>query len=297
MANKQFEGTLTQVISPKNGNKLIVSSLKEFYSEKSSGDSVAVKYVHSGKEKYEFDNNVFQLQKEHYLVINPGQVYKALVNDRQKAVGFCIDISKEIINDVYNNLSRSSNNLLANPFYGKNRNPDFFENTFNAGKDILGARLKDLATAYQNGNIDEDNSEIFHRFAHALIDSQYPCLKMVQGGTEKKLSTTKELYRRVLLGKEIIDDSVTEKINIETISEKCMLSRYHFIRTFKRFFGTTPYEYYNANRMRRAKTMIESNSTPIQEIAYILGYPSAQSFNKSFKKAFKVSPSLLRSGI
>lgn len=64
-------------------------------------------------------------------------------------------------------------------------------------------------------------------------------------------------------------------------------------RHFKNVHGKPIYEFYLEQKMLLAKTIIESSSRSVTEVAYELGYEDPRSLIKSFKKVYGVAPNKL----
>ncbi|MFN5133966.1 MAG: helix-turn-helix domain-containing protein [Chitinophagaceae bacterium] len=63
---------------------------------------------------------------------------------------------------------------------------------------------------------------------------------------------------------------------------------------FKQVYGTGIYEYYQKNRMRKARNMLITNNYTIKEVGLKLGYTNLSNFSLAFKKEFGVLPSQLQ---
>lgn len=72
------------------------------------------------------------------------------------------------------------------------------------------------------------------------------------------------------------------------------LSRNFFTARFRERFGTTVSGYLFHLRMEMAKNLLLSTSLPIKEVAYECGIPEPNYFNKQFRRATGVNPSLYR---
>ncbi len=60
---------------------------------------------------------------------------------------------------------------------------------------------------------------------------------------------------------------------------------------FKKIYGTTLYNYFQKNRMQRAKDLMQSNKHSIKEVGSQLGYSNLSNFAIAFKKEFQMLPS------
>ncbi len=68
------------------------------------------------------------------------------------------------------------------------------------------------------------------------------------------------------------------------------LSRYHFLRTFKRVAGVTPHQYLLRARLRDAATKLAMSAAPITEIALDAGFDDLSNFIRGFHAEFGVAP-------
>lgn len=72
------------------------------------------------------------------------------------------------------------------------------------------------------------------------------------------------------------------------------LSRYHFLRTFKRVTGVTPHQWVLRMRLRHAAERLATSREPVTEIALDVGFDDLSNFIRSFRSEFGVSPSRYR---
>lgn len=72
------------------------------------------------------------------------------------------------------------------------------------------------------------------------------------------------------------------------------MSKYHFLRTFRRLAGTTPHQYLLAMRLRRAALKLARTREPIAELALASGFDDVSTFNRYFRRTFKLTPSAYR---
>jgi AraC-like DNA-binding protein len=61
--------------------------------------------------------------------------------------------------------------------------------------------------------------------------------------------------------------------------------------TFKKVYGTGIYEYYQKNRMLKAKAMLLTGKYNVKEVGTQLGYTNLSNFSLAFKKEFGILPS------
>ncbi|WP_168735784.1 AraC family transcriptional regulator [Cohnella fermenti] len=89
----------------------------------------------------------------------------------------------------------------------------------------------------------------------------------------------------------------TEKLHIDTLAGIALLSRFHFIRTFKAILGMTPYQYILSLRIEEAKARLARSGATVTEISHDLGFGSASQFYRVFAKSVGATPEQYRSGV
>lgn len=87
-----------------------------------------------------------------------------------------------------------------------------------------------------------------------------------------------------------IQQHLTEKISVDTLSSKAYLSRNTFFRWFKEQFGITPVEYINRERIKHAKQLMSNGKDSISNIAMQCGFSDVNYFVRLFKKMEGITP-------
>ncbi len=91
-----------------------------------------------------------------------------------------------------------------------------------------------------------------------------------------------------------IEENCEEKLDLSGLARVARMSRYHFLRTFRRALGLTPYQFVLSVRMRRAAARLWASSAPIATIAFEAGFGDLSTFNARFRDLFGKSPSAFR---
>jgi transcriptional regulator GlxA family with amidase domain len=87
-----------------------------------------------------------------------------------------------------------------------------------------------------------------------------------------------------------IENQLTEKISIETLSAKFAVGRRNFDRRFIKATGNTPIEYMQRVKVESAKKSFETTRKSINEIMYEVGYSDLKAFREVFRRFTGVSP-------
>jgi AraC-like DNA-binding protein len=88
----------------------------------------------------------------------------------------------------------------------------------------------------------------------------------------------------------LIQNYNTSFLSIEKLARIALMSESKLKKTFKQAFGMGLYEYYQKNRMHKAKEMLMLGKYSVGEIGANLGYQNLSNFSAAFKKEFKCLP-------
>lgn len=99
-------------------------------------------------------------------------------------------------------------------------------------------------------------------------------------------------YMRMAIG--YINSHLHERITADDVADEIGLSKYHFLREFKRITNTTLVEFINGLRCEKAMKMLREENIPIAEISALCGFENGSYFNKIFKSETGMSMSEYR---
>ena len=87
-----------------------------------------------------------------------------------------------------------------------------------------------------------------------------------------------------------IDNHYDLSVSVGTLAELCYMSESHFRRLFTQQVGCSPYEYLLSVRIDKACELLYHSQLPVTEVAMRVGFPSASSFSRKFKKVYHITP-------
>lgn len=91
-----------------------------------------------------------------------------------------------------------------------------------------------------------------------------------------------------------INSHFTEELSTYELASLAGLSRYYFIRLFKKRTGCTPHEYLINTRLNHAKYLLKNTSLTIKEICFASGFADESRFCTCFRSCVGVRPSEYR---
>ena len=98
---------------------------------------------------------------------------------------------------------------------------------------------------------------------------------------------------RLAAARRLMEEDYMAGIDMAMLSRKSLLSKYHFIRLFKKCYGRTPHQYLTEIKIRHAKSLLQKQ-LPVNDTCFCLGFESPTSFSALFKKYTGLTPSAYR---
>lgn len=192
------------------------------------------------------------------------------------------DIS--IFNIVFTRDWLLKNVLIDHPesynFFNTNEAIYFSEN--------LDYKLKELLKKI---NLVQDNKLTSVVYIIQIIDYLFEKVKSRTLLTESNAHIHSSDLQQLIQVREFLDEQSQEEISLDSLSKKAGMSLSKFKRLFKQVFGTTPYQYYLANKMEKAMELLKMQIYSVSEIGFLIGYSNLSQFSKAFKNHFGILPS------
>ncbi len=90
---------------------------------------------------------------------------------------------------------------------------------------------------------------------------------------------------------QFIEANIDERVTVEYLAGKFLMSKRSFIRRFKKATNNVPIEYIQKVKIEAAKRLLEQKVKNINEVMYSVGYTDVKTFRTIFKKITGISPS------
>ena len=101
------------------------------------------------------------------------------------------------------------------------------------------------------------------------------------------------LMQKIITGKHFIDNHSDGRISLKEISQASLISKFHFIRLFKRTYGKTPNQYLVEKRIAKAKALLKDGHE-VSGVCFAVGFTSITSFTSLYKKMTGSTPAHFR---
>jgi AraC-like DNA-binding protein len=116
----------------------------------------------------------------------------------------------------------------------------------------------------------------------------------MSGERHANMAPTGVEARRVIDCMRFMATDLERPIRLRDLAARAGLSKYHFLRVFRRLAGVTPHQYLLGARLRRAARGLTTSRRPVVEIALDCGFGDLSTFNHHFRRAFGKTPTRYR---
>ncbi len=147
--------------------------------------------------------------------------------------------------------------------------PKFYDNNSTLNKNILKNKQRELYARVESRGI---IYQLLAQFLHLAQPKQYV--------RDERITKTLEYIRM----------NLNSHPDLDALAAVSCLSKDHLIRLFKKEINMTPLAYINKKRIENAQLKLVTETTPIKEIAYQLGFEDQTYFNRMFKKMTGLTP-------
>ena len=100
--------------------------------------------------------------------------------------------------------------------------------------------------------------------------------------------------RRVIEAIRLVESDATRALELKEMAAVAGMSKYHFLRVFRRLTGMTPHRYLISARLRRAALALASSRRPVIAVGLDAGFGDLSTFNKTFRAVFGLTPTQYR---
>lgn len=255
---------------------------------------LSVRWVAGGRYTYEVDRRRFVLEPGKFLVLNDGQTYNSHTERDSTAESITVSFDATVLANVLEAETKKEEWLLDNPFESQlQENISFLTNDFRAEGEMPKILENFVRQSQQTKTATTALDESFYALMKQLLKEQRKISRDLANIASAKQSTREELFRRINRARDFIRANFTEELKIEAIAAEVCLSPYHFLRTYKQAFQTTPHQELLNVRLSKAQELLlrSKQNFSLARIALEAGFSDLSSFSKAFKQRFGTSPS------
>lgn len=279
--------------APNGGTNVILAGNGRRHYVRDFPGPLSVKSVVDGNGAWSINGSRFVLDADSILVLNNRQPYTILIDSPRPVRTFCLFFSEGLVEDAWRAHTSAGSELLDNPS-GPSPAVGFFERLHpkeGAIAKLLGSMQREVSSGHATSESLEDG---FLLAARELLRFRSELQRSVSRVPAARAATRTELFRRVTQARSVIEESLGEPLNLDTIARAACLSPYHLHRLFTQVFGETPHRYAVRRRMDRARRLLKYSDMPVTQICLECGFQSLGSFSTLFRNEHGRSPQQFR---
>lgn len=236
---------------------------------------------------YRVNNNRIRMPQDKFLLLAPDQTLE-IRHDQPKPLGlFLILFHDKFFESTCRYFLSSYSDLLDTPFDLKPKDvrlPNVSHHLTRA----IASKLEELQ--YRGEPQQEELDEMLLSLVAELLKENNESNKRLRRLKVVKMSTEEELYSRLSIVVQIMNDNVTEKLSLDQIALETGMNKFHLLDNFKKLHGVTPHKYFRNLKLRKAKELIQKGHS-VSEVCSLVGFESIGSFSNLFKSHFHIPPS------
>ncbi len=139
------------------------------------------------------------------------------------------------------------------------------------------------ALLYHSKQSTTDDSIEISNLLHNLLHTLFKAQQLNRENSDSRRES-------ILLCAKYLQEQYETKISLEDMAMRAHLSKYHFIRLFKKYMGASPYEYLLHYRITKAKQQLCLSDQSIAQISLKTGFSSESNFSTQFSRITGMSP-------
>lgn len=106
-------------------------------------------------------------------------------------------------------------------------------------------------------------------------------------------SLKNEDVKKILLAKQLVESNLQKPNSLIELSRKAGINDFKLKKGFKEITGLTVFGYLYKIRMEKAYEYLHQEKKSVSEVAFLIGYKTAQHFIAAFKKYYQILPGSL----
>jgi AraC family transcriptional regulator len=235
-------------------------------------DGVTIAAVISGRFRYRSDAGTVNFYPGATLLGNAGACYRCDhvhgVGDRCVVLSMRPDFFDEIAHGAARNSRFRFGSALLPPH----------------GAVLRWSVLAELAAQRDAPAVDEA----------ALAEAAAAIAAHVAGTVPARASGSRHERGRIRAICDLLVQGGGDASDLDGLARMAGVSKFHFVRLFRRETGVTPHQFRLAAQMRRAALRLARSRDPVAYIAYDSGFGDLSTFNARFRHSFGMTPTAFR---
>lgn len=241
----------------------------------------------SGTSEVTCDQKDITVHSDIYVLSNHGQHYDLKINSVKNIETYNIHFGEKLYRDTIHSFVHSDQELLEDIL------PTDIEYNIPIKTNFRSRRFNMLIEQVRCNYDGLESEEHLHELLGYLLVENRKHFTFIKSVSALRKSTKEELIRRVYLAVDFIHSHYNEVLTLEDLSQMAMLSKFHFLRTFKSIFELTPHQYIKNVRLEKALMLLKTTDFPLYLIAEKVGIENGSSLSRMIYQQTGLRPSII----
>ncbi|GMX63343.1 AraC family transcriptional regulator [Paenibacillus elgii] len=229
-------------------------------------DYYVIGFIEEGQRYLQCNHQDYIIHPGDILIFNPRDIHSCEQIDEKVLDYRCINIQPDRMRQVVLEIT------------GRDYLPDFTHNVICRSE--LASSLQELHHMICEGETDFVKEELFFFLIGQLMQDYSDT--SAEGTAQERDSEFQAVC-------DYMETNYFQKITLDELSGMVGLSKYHFLRSFTRQRGISPYNYLETIRIGKAKKLLEQGIAPV-DAAHQTGFSDQSHFTNFFKRFIGLTP-------
>ncbi|SHM24226.1 helix-turn-helix domain-containing protein [Mucilaginibacter sp. OK098] len=288
LPNPQLSINTGQPAQLKNAILYANTNTKYYYPAHTTPYLFATNFLNKGR--YIINDQPVSISEKCFYFLNPGDELTINFNSNQPLKTLFILFNEDFVDSSIYSISTPANHLLDNPSIKQKGKLNIPNVPFQSGTILSQLHFLVSLNYYSQQEIDDILFNLLTSFAKINSALSVDLQKI----NSIKRSTREELYKRLFIAKDFMEDNATApSVSLDDIAAQACMNKFHFLANFKALYGITPHQYIINVKLQKAYQLLNEQHYSVTQVCYSVGFDSLQSFSSLFRRRFKISPSAL----
>ena len=237
---------------------------------------------------YKVNENAMFVNDKFFYFLNAGTELEIRFKHQAKLETLLILFSYKLIQDVAYYQDSAAEKLLEN-YSGSNSLDLYIPQTPYEYTDAITHYVEKIKTITNM----EDQEILLAGLLDNIWLSKGETKKSIEKLSSKRRTTREELCKRLLNAKLFMQDNFNSPLSIDSIAKEACLNKFHFLKSFKQYYGLSPHQYLVKMKLKYAFTLLKTGKFSVLEVCHQTGFESQGTFTNLFKRHYGLLPSRL----
>jgi AraC family transcriptional regulator len=241
-----------------------------------------------GTSQVSVDGKTTHIHEDNFFLSNAGQRYTLEIEKGKPAEIFNIHFGEKWAEESLAALTEQTELLIDQPDYLKTTSINFYNKLFVKDETVKTIQSQ-LLSEEASDSLRQD--ELLFQLMNHLLNQHHQTRQQIFSVPAIKVATREEILRRLFIATDYIYAFYHRELSLDELSSISCLSKFHFLRLFKKIFNQTPHQFITDLRIKKATSLLKQGGLEIKEISKRVGFDNANSFSRLFYQRNGVYPS------